>query len=338
MCLYPIRIRNPGYDSISDAQHRSPFADITPYGSAPSPIPIDYELDVPCGKCWQCLRQKRFETVLRLKAEQAVIPPGTRSYFVTLTYDDANLDRFKFDYGITVRRWLDKLRKRYGSFRYWFLSELGDKNGRFHFHGIIFGMRHVSYADLCDSWPYGISWFGYVDNSSCGYVTKYMIKQQVSKHFEYRPIRIASKSIGCGPDGSALEFLKNQCLGYFDPQSPQKPCYYDCVHFPGDDPRYNYAIPRYYFEKLFGHGSSLIARAYRYASRPRYIFRRVAYTSRESWIRAIHAFRNTLSLDYRVRFDAKKWLIPRIRIPSLIQFKFNISQHPIYYGYQFKTG
>ena len=112
MCLFPKRIRNPAYESLADCQHRSPFAD-----SVSDPIPPDYESDVPCGTCWQCLRQKRFETVLRLKVEQAVIPAGTRSYFVTLTFNEAYYSEFSFDFGTPVRRWLDVLRKRYGKLR-----------------------------------------------------------------------------------------------------------------------------------------------------------------------------------------------------------------------------
>ena len=201
MCLYPLRIRNPGYESLVDCQRRSLFSDST--GDV---IPPDYEVDVPCGKCWQCLRQKRFETVLRLKVEQSVIPPGTRSYFVTLTFNQECYVKYASDYGLCVRRWLDKLRKRYGRFRYWFISELGEKTHRLHFHGILFGMPDIPYKELCSAWIYGISWYGYCTDRTCGYITKYMIKQQIDKGQVYKPIKIYSKSIGSGRNNSGVDF------------------------------------------------------------------------------------------------------------------------------------
>ena len=234
MCLFPKRIRNPAYESLVDCQHRSPFVD-----AVSGSIPPDYELDVPCGSCWQCLRQKRFETVLRLKVEQAVIPVGTRSYFVTLTFDEDSYRKYSSDYGRPVRLWLDRLRKRYGKFRYWFISELGDKNKRCHFHGLLFGLPDIPYSVLCSTWNYGISWYGWVTDRTCGYITKYMIKQQIDRGQLYTPIKVYSKSIGCGRDDSGLSYLRRY-LSFYNPFRVS--LHPDCISLPGSP--YTYAIPR----------------------------------------------------------------------------------------------
>ncbi|WP_295937574.1 hypothetical protein [uncultured Alistipes sp.] len=314
MCFFPKRIRNPAYEDLKDCQHRSPFV-----GAVDSPFPPDFILFVPCGQCWQCLRQKRFEMVLRLKVEQAVIPKGTRSYFVTLTFDDFHLADFREDYVVPVRRWCDKLRKRYGRFRFWFLSELGSVNGRLHFHGIIFGLRDLPYQELIDSWTYGFSWFGKVDNATCGYVTKYMLKQQTSDEFEYRPYRFSTKSIGCGPDGKGLDFLRSN-LGYFDPQV-QGP-FPDCITFPGEL-TYSYAIPRYYFEKLFGYGSTLTKRYLNYSLGTPYTFRGRKFSTFDEWYSAIKQFRVTkMPPDLREKFKPKVPFVPVVRLSWSQKFEY----------------
>lgn len=317
MCLYPLRIRNPGYESLVDCQHRSPFSDST--GDV---VPPDYEVDVPCGKCWQCLRQKRFETVLRLKVEQSVIPPGTRSYFVTLTFNQECYVKYAFDYGLCVRRWLDKLRKRYGRFRYWFISELGEKTHRLHFHGILFGMPDIPYKDLCSTWTYGISWYGYCTDRTCGYITKYMIKQQIDEGQVYKPIKIYSKSIGSGRDNSGIDYL-SKCVGFRDSHCPGD--YPDCITLPGSP--YTYAIPRYYFSKLFGEAALIYRRYVNYAKGLRYVFRGVRYLFREQWYSAIKRFRERYSSFYRERFARKLDLILRPpRLTREVRYKYLITR------------
>lgn len=299
MCLYPLRIRSPAYESLVDAQHRSVFADL-------SVIPADLYNDVPCGKCWQCRNSARYELVSRLKVEQAVIPHGTRSYFVTLTFNQFSYERFSSDYIIPVRRWLDLLRKRYGRFRYFFLSEIGERfTRRLHFHGIIFGLRDIPYSELCDSYRYGRSWFGYVDNSTCGYITKYMIKQQTSSDFEYRPYRIQSRSLGSGPDDSGIDFVRrNISRSSSDPNSLAK-----TLTFPGEV-SYSYSLGRYYLSKLYTELELLNDRYYRYMSGLRYRFGGHIFPDRDSWISFIAKFRQSVGRDASLKFDAKASLIP----------------------------
>ena len=98
----------------------------------------------------------------------------------------------------------------------------------------------------------------------------------------------------------------------------------DCISLPGSP--YTYAIPRYYFEKLFGKVASIYNRYMKYFKGLRYVFRGVSYSCRESWLEAIRMFRESYSLDYRFRFDRKLDLIPRPpRLPSMVRFKYLIS-------------
>ncbi|UCS96101.1 MAG: replication initiation protein [Microviridae sp.] len=320
MCLYPIKIRNPGYDSLVDCQHRSPFA------FCGGPIPPDYEVDVPCGHCWQCKRNQRFDLVLRLKAELAVIPPGTRGYFVTLTFDNSSLSRWKSSYATPLRRWLDLLRKRYGSFRYYFLSEFGTRNTRrFHFHGLILGMRDVPYSELCSSWRYGRSWFGWCTDRTCGYITKYMTKQWLDPGVPYCPVKVYSKSIGYTP--ACLSWIRSH-LAYSTPDSPAP--FKDCVVLPGSTRPY--MLGRRYVDKLYGRFASIVRRTLLYMSGSRWVYRGVKYFCRDLWYRAIVSSRS----DYDLSYSLKRRLfpeVPLVRIPADIQFKFNLSNSPNLFCY-----
>ncbi|UCS96094.1 MAG: replication initiation protein [Microviridae sp.] len=315
MCLYPIHIRNPAYESLIDCQHRSPFADISP-----TPIPYDYEVDVPCGRCWQCLRARRFEIVLRLKVELAVCKSA--SFFVTFTFDNVNLDRFKDDYLKPVRLWIDKMRKKYGKFRYYFLSELGEANRRLHFHGLVFGLPFLSYRQLTASWIYGRSWFGKVSARTCGYITKYVTKQQISPEFDYRPYLIYSKGIGSGPNGEGVDFVRSH-MTHFDIHKATTP-YCDALVFPGEI-SYSYSLTDYYLRKIYGEHYSVYRRYYRYLAGLRYSYQGRSFVSRDDWINSIRESRIDYPTAYRVRFERRIPLVPRNpRISSFDVFKYFI--------------
>nr|UCS96052.1 MAG: replication initiation protein [Microviridae sp.] len=320
MCLYPVHIRNPAYESLIDCQHRSPFSDISP-----TPIPYDFEVDVPCGRCWQCLRAKRFETVMRLKVELAVATGA--SYFVTFTFNNFSLENFRDNYLRPVRLWVDKMRKRYGSFRYFFLSELGESNGRLHFHGLVFGLPYLSYRDLTKTWPHGRSWFGKVSARTCGYVTKYIIKQQTSPDFDYKPYLFYSKGIGSGFDGKGVDFVRRH-MTFFDVRKAVSP-YCDAMVFPGEL-SYSYSLPDYYLRKIYGDDYSVHRRYYKYLAGLRYSYQGRSYLSREDWLASICSSRDDYPHAYRVRFRRRIPLVPRgVRITSFDVFKFFIYNGPL---------
>lgn len=304
MCLYPRRVRNRKYESLEDAQRRSVFSEL-------STIPPDYFIDIPCGKCWQCRVGYRYDQVLRLRVELQTIPYNTRCYFVTLTFDDASLARYASDYRVPVRRYLDLLRKRYGSFRYWFLSELGDESGRFHFHGILFGLPDIPYKELQSAWKCGISWYGWVTDRTCGYVTKYITKQQFDTRLKYKPLYVRTRSIGSGFDKRGLPLLR-QYYTYTNPMDYFKfGVLPNSVVLPGY--HRSYVLGRYYREKLFSELARQGSRYLLYQSGTRYFFNGRRFSTREDWLNSIKTFRLSLSESRRERLSQSD-MIPRVRL------------------------
>lgn len=113
--------------------------------------------------------------------------------FVTLTYRDEDLppggSLVKGDH----QKFMKRLRKRYSGARisYFMCGEYGDRDGRPHFHFILFGHDfldkeewtksgpHWLYrsAELEELWPFGHSWIGSVTLDSCAYVARYVLKK-----------------------------------------------------------------------------------------------------------------------------------------------------------------
>ena len=158
-------------------------------------VPPDYYLQIPCGTCLYCLKRKRNEWSLRLQYE---VLDHSASTFVTLTFDDYHLDKFKDDYKKPLKLYIDRLRKKIGYRpRYFFISEYGEDDrytNRLHFHGIIFGTSadSLSYSVQRKLWKYGIADTGWVDLRTANYLTKYMLKMQNDK----KPILMCSNGIG----------------------------------------------------------------------------------------------------------------------------------------------
>lgn len=97
-------------------------------------------INIPCGYCPDCIAVKQMYWVQRIQMESLY----NHLFFGTLTYDDKHLpvitiDEFDIRYACAddVVLTLKRLRKDYAfgvPFRYFFVSELGTKKGRPHFH------------------------------------------------------------------------------------------------------------------------------------------------------------------------------------------------------------
>lgn len=167
-------------------------------------IPPDFWIQIPCGTCFACLKRKRQEWSFRLIQE---IFEHSENSFVTLTFDDEHLAKFADDYKRPLKLYVDRLRKRLGFRpRYWFISELGEENGRFHIHGIIFGTSKdaIPYSLMRSLWPYGRSDYGWVNCRTCNYLTKYLLKFQG----DFKPFIMCSNGIGAS-------YLSKKPLDYF---------------------------------------------------------------------------------------------------------------------------
>jgi len=145
---------------------------------------LDMPVDVPCGQCLGCRVAKAREWALRCYHEAQLFP---ESYFVTLSYADApeSLDRGE------AQRWLKRVRKTLGRFRYFLCGEYGHRRSRPHYHALLFGItlpdleawsgsgdrRLYRSAALEATWPLGHSWVGTVTPASARYVAGYVTKK-----------------------------------------------------------------------------------------------------------------------------------------------------------------
>ena len=119
-----------------------------------------------------------------------------RNCFLTLTYDDQNVPQ---DYSVRKREWqllMKRVRKFAGSgVRFFGCGEYGDRGGRPHYHGLLFGLdfedkklwsvrdgyRVYKSDQLEKLWPFGMSEIGSVTPESAGYVARYCLKKFTGK-------------------------------------------------------------------------------------------------------------------------------------------------------------
>lgn len=94
-------------------------------------------IEVPCGRCPECLRAKKYSWLGRCLAEMETTPV---TYFVTLTYDDLHVlpepDKRE------VQNFVNRCRKWF-KFRYLAVGELGTLSERSHYHLIMFCQKPI---------------------------------------------------------------------------------------------------------------------------------------------------------------------------------------------------
>lgn len=164
--------------------------------------PTGAPITVACGRCQGCRTARAESWAVRISHEASL---HTKNVFLTLTYDDNYLPD---DYSISIREiqlFLKKLRKNLQSkyekgviprcdtkIRYFAVGEYGDKNGRPHYHLILFNYSpddlqisrqtkqgHYCYTsrEISKIWPYGLHEIGSVTKQSAGYVARYSFKK-----------------------------------------------------------------------------------------------------------------------------------------------------------------
>ena len=170
---------------------------------------------LPCGKCAECLAARRNDWCNRLQLEQFL---HDSSVFVTLTYDNEHLPSDKKVNKKDVQKFLKRFRQiprdyhlAVNDFRYFIVSEYGEKFGRPHYHGILFGvdcftpdwkyrlatircdLRPLYTSDvLQEVWSLGFVSVDKVTPSSIAYVTKYITKSSADG------FRLFSRGLGKG--------------------------------------------------------------------------------------------------------------------------------------------
>ena len=115
MCLYPKLIPNPKYRTSKKRGYYKP---------SPHDARVNY-VPVACGKCYECRKKKAREWRIRLAEEIR----HNKSYFVTLTIDDDNLEILKNELEVksvkgnenniatlALRKFLERCRKKQENF------------------------------------------------------------------------------------------------------------------------------------------------------------------------------------------------------------------------------
>lgn len=120
MCISPISIRNPKYNSAK------------------------IRMEVPCGKCPECLERRRADWSLRLSYESR---RHINSQFITLTYEDDHMvygARSPTLVKADLQLFFKRLRKRLidSKLKYYAIGEYGTNTYRPHYHIILFGLDH----------------------------------------------------------------------------------------------------------------------------------------------------------------------------------------------------
>lgn len=172
MCYKPLHIVNPKHDF--DKYRDKHF------------------LNVPCGKCSDCIKRKHAEWFCRSYYEyKRCIDNGGFVLYFTLTYRPACLPKINDKACFSkrdIQLFLKRLRKKYDftGLKYLITSEYGGKTFRPHYHGLLFVPQEVNLLTLkynvWKSWRNGFTNFGREGDGrvfgagAIFYTTKYITK------------------------------------------------------------------------------------------------------------------------------------------------------------------
>lgn len=183
-CLYPITV-DRGPKAHFRALHRWVLA-----GSPEYRKPTRF-IAVRCGKCPNCLKQKRREWLLRLHYHARC--QEHPNYFVTLTYEVEPRDGVrKKDIQDFMKRLRHTTKQKIS---YFLCSEYGKKGLRAHYHMILFNYDQDP-DKIADAWKHGMIDVGNVTDASINYVAKYFITKQDHPEGMNENFSLISKGIG----------------------------------------------------------------------------------------------------------------------------------------------
>ena len=147
------------------------------------------EQTVPCGHCLGCRADQAREWSIRMMHETQM---HESAWFVTLTYDDANLPKCGSLRPEDLRNFFKSVRKVFGKgISYFACGEYGEATLRPHYHLVLYGLDLLDKRLLRDSasgpiwrsstleshWTSGLSEFGTVTRASAAYVAGYVRKK-----------------------------------------------------------------------------------------------------------------------------------------------------------------
>lgn len=149
-------------------------------------------VELKCGKCLECKKQKMLEMKTRIKNELKI---NKEAFFITLTYDDEHKKNLnKRDMQLFFKRYRKKQK-----LKYFYVGELGETTRRPHYHAIIFsqlpddlkesktetkkGHKQYESKEIEKIWGNGLIKISKMETPLIGYITKYMLKNEDKKEF-----------------------------------------------------------------------------------------------------------------------------------------------------------
>nr|DAT61887.1 MAG TPA: Replication associated protein [Microviridae sp.] len=206
-CYSPLRIRNPALESSPDKSRerrikkigtRRQLEELNGY--------LRVYIDVPCGKCFGCMRMRCEGWVFRHLLE---LKQCTSAHFVTLTYDDEHIPISPSGMLVFnkshVQKYIKRVRKyleRYKiKIKYHVASEYGDTFGRPHYHMLLYNypLENADVDKLALLWEYGNVQIGTVTEASIRYVVEYITQYYYGETFDEddsKPFALYSKNLG----------------------------------------------------------------------------------------------------------------------------------------------
>lgn len=139
-CYHPL---NGWRSRLPNENGRKPVV-VLPKGKKPDKLEFFDPMQLPCGNCWGCRLERSRQWALRCLHESTL---HEFNCFITLTYNDEHIpligDKERVWSTLRMRDFqlfMKRLRKNVGQCRFFHCGEYGSKNGRPHYHAIIFGL------------------------------------------------------------------------------------------------------------------------------------------------------------------------------------------------------
>ncbi len=200
-------------------------------------VRYSYSINVPCGKCVECLTSKATEWSYRIVLESQC---HTENCFLTLTYEKSPVQLIKRDFQLFMKKLRKYLSKQDIQIRYFMCGEYGSQGKRPHFHCILFGWRpkdleilsikgtEILYKSSLISkiWGHGFVSVGDVSAWSAKYCAKYLQKLNAVPKDWVQPYVCMSNRPGIGFYSIDEEQIQSTDKIYVDGKYRSTPRYF----------------------------------------------------------------------------------------------------------------
>lgn len=217
------------------------------------------EIQIPCGQCIGCRIKRQNAWAVRAMCEAQL---HVENWFPTFTYADENLPMYGSLNYRDMQLALQRMRRRFGSFRYFVAGEYGDSFGRCHWHALMFGL-HLPDLDVVkmvggqpiyksklleEAWGKGNVYLGLVTPQSARYCATYTVKKINGDRAEDHYTRVISETgeiVKLAPEMARMSLNPGLGAAWLDKYWPEVVTH-DGVYFDG---RKN-PVPRFFDKRL----------------------------------------------------------------------------------------